>query len=64
MDHVNEIIVVFFSKGANFSFHKEKAKAIPEQGEIVRGIVCIIMWACHCVGVLFHMGVSLSVILL
>ena len=32
--------------GANFSFHKEKAKAIPEQGEIVSQCVCVLVCVC------------------
>ena len=29
------ITIIIINVGANFSFHKEKAKAIPEQGHIV-----------------------------
>ncbi len=39
---MNQLIIVVCFLGANFSFHKEKARAIPEQGEIVSQIFIII----------------------
>ena len=36
------IVIIFTSVGANFSFHKEKARPMPEAGPVVRQLYTVL----------------------